>query len=116
MKIILRLYMAILVIVFVISCGDQTTDQQQNEAKTQTTYSADDFYKTTSISGSSINHDGTAVLISNDATGIFNAYRQPLDGSAPTHLTIQQWTAHLPLAGFPMMTGYCIMQTKAVMS
>jgi dipeptidyl aminopeptidase/acylaminoacyl peptidase len=101
MKIILRLYMAILVIVFVISCGDQTTDQQQNEAKTQTTYSADDFYKTTSISGSSINHDGTAVLISNDATGIFNAYRQPLDGSAPTHLTHSTVDSTFAIGWFP---------------
>ncbi|KXI28988.1 S9 family peptidase [Paraglaciecola hydrolytica] len=51
------------------------------------TYSAEEFYKTTSVFGSSINHDGTLVLVSNDASGIFNAYQIPLDGSAPTQLS-----------------------------
>lgn len=51
------------------------------------TYSAEEFYKTTSVFGSSINHDNTAVLVSSDETGIFNAYRIPLDGSAKVALT-----------------------------
>ena len=51
------------------------------------TYSAKEFYKTTSVFGSSINADASAVLISNDETGIFNAYIMPLDGSTPTQLT-----------------------------
>ena len=51
------------------------------------TYSAEEFYKTTSVFGSSINYDGTKVLVSNDATGIFNAYEIPLDGSATKQLT-----------------------------
>ena len=51
------------------------------------TYSAEDFYKTTTVFGSSINYDGTKVLVSNDATGIFNAYAIPLDGSASKQLT-----------------------------
>ena len=51
------------------------------------TYSAEEFYKTTSVFGSSINADATAVLISSDKTGIYNAYKQPLDGSPATQLT-----------------------------
>jgi dipeptidyl aminopeptidase/acylaminoacyl peptidase len=51
------------------------------------TYTAEEFYKTTSVLGSSINHDNTAVLVSSDETGIFNAYRVPLDGSEKTALT-----------------------------
>jgi prolyl oligopeptidase len=51
------------------------------------TYSAEEFFKTTSVFGSSINHDNTAVLVSSDETGIFNAYRVPLDGSAKIALT-----------------------------
>jgi len=50
-------------------------------------YTADEFFKTTSVFGSSINHDNTAVLVSSDETGIFNAYRVPLDGSAKVALT-----------------------------
>jgi dipeptidyl aminopeptidase/acylaminoacyl peptidase len=51
------------------------------------TYSAEEFFKTTSVFGSSINQDNTAVLVSSDETGIFNAYRVPLDGSAKIALT-----------------------------
>ncbi len=51
------------------------------------TYSAEDFFKTTSVFGSSINHDQTAVLVSSDESGIFNAYRVNLDGSGKVPLT-----------------------------
>lgn len=51
------------------------------------TYTAKEFFKTTSVFGSSINHDNTAVLVSNDESGIFNAYRVPLDGSEKVALT-----------------------------
>jgi dipeptidyl aminopeptidase/acylaminoacyl peptidase len=61
------------------------TQPQQKPAFQQ--YSAEDFYKTTSVFGSSINFDGTKVLVSNDATGIYNAYEIPLDGSATKQLT-----------------------------
>ena len=50
-------------------------------------YSAEDFYKTTSIFGSSINHDASSVLISSDESGLFNVYKMPLDGSPATVLT-----------------------------
>ncbi|TLU61811.1 S9 family peptidase [Thalassotalea litorea] len=51
------------------------------------TFTAEEFFATTTVFGSSINHDGTAVLASNDETGVFNAYRYPLDGSEPEQLT-----------------------------
>ncbi|MFS1422489.1 S9 family peptidase [Shewanella sp. 10N.286.48.B5] len=51
------------------------------------TYNAEEFYKTTSVFGSSINHLGNAVLVSNDKSGIFNAYRVPVDGSPSKQLT-----------------------------
>ncbi len=50
-------------------------------------YSAEEFFKTTTVFGSSINSDASAVLISNDETGIFNAFKMPLDGSPPIQLT-----------------------------
>jgi PBP1b-binding outer membrane lipoprotein LpoB len=115
MKIILRLYMAILVIVFVISCGDQTTDQQQNEAKTQTTYRMS-FTKQRVFPG----HPSIMMARQSSSAMMRRVFSMLTDNhwtDPPRHiLPIQQWTAHLPLAGFPMMTGYCIMQTKAVMS
>lgn len=65
-------------------------------------YSADEFFKTTSVFGSSINHDATAVLITNDNTGIFNAYRMPLDGSDPTQLTHSTTDSTYAVSWFPM--------------
>ena len=66
-----------------------------------TTYSAEDFFATTSVFGSSINHDGTAVLISSNETGIFNAYRKPLDGSPKTALTDSTTESVFTISWFP---------------
>jgi Tol biopolymer transport system component len=57
------------------------------KASTFKTYSAEEFFKTRSVFGSSINADASAVLVSDDESGIFNAYKVPLDGSAPIQLT-----------------------------
>lgn len=65
------------------------------------TYTAEDFYKTTSVFGSSINHDGTAVLVSNDKTGIFNAYKVPVDGSEITQLTFSTEESVFVKSWFP---------------
>ena len=51
------------------------------------TYSAEEFFKTRSVFGSSLNVDATAVLVSDDASGIYNAYKVPLDGSESIQLT-----------------------------
>ncbi|MDO6427144.1 S9 family peptidase [Thalassotalea sp. 1_MG-2023] len=64
--------------------SEQPTAQEESSFQT---YSAEEFHKTTSVFGSSINADATAILVSNDATGIFNAYKVPLDGSPVTPLT-----------------------------
>lgn len=50
-------------------------------------YSAEEFFKTTTVFGSSINAQSTAVLVSNDQSGIFNAYKVPLDGGESVQLT-----------------------------
>jgi len=65
------------------------------------TYSAEEFYKTTQLFGSSINHDKTAVLISSDATGIFNAYKMPVDGSAAVQLTSSTVDSVFATSWFP---------------
>ncbi len=65
----------------------ESSEESNKKINTFKQYSAEDFFKTTSVFGSSINHDATAVLISNDQTGIFNAYKVPLDGSNPVQLT-----------------------------
>lgn len=74
------------------ACSEQVADVKvalPNEATTPKfkTYTATQFYKTRTVFGSSINHDNSAVLISDDKSGIFNAYKVPLDGSEMTQLT-----------------------------
>ncbi len=64
-------------------------------------YSAEDFFKTTTVFGSSINHDATAVLVTSDQTGVFNAYKYPLDGSPTTQLTDSKTDAIYGVSWFP---------------
>ena len=63
----------------------QTVAQTKNS--TFETYSAEEFFKTRSVFGSSINADTSAVLVSDDESGIYNAYKVPLDGAEPIQLT-----------------------------
>ncbi|WNC67399.1 alpha/beta fold hydrolase [Thalassotalea nanhaiensis] len=93
----------------IVACSEQAanTTDSSNTAKIQTTatasntYSAEQFYQTTTVFGSSINHNGTAVLVSSDATGVFNVYRYPIDGSAPTQLSKSDKDTVFGVSWFP---------------
>ena len=50
-------------------------------------YTIEDFLGITNISGASFSPDKQKILISSDATGIFNAYAIPADGGEPVQLT-----------------------------
>ncbi len=70
------------------------------------TYSAEAFFQTTSYSlvggaANAFSADGTALLVSSDASGIFNAYRLPLDGGEPTMLTSSDDNAVFAVSWFP---------------
>ena len=73
------------------ACSKQAPVVQEStvekKASTFKTYSAEEFFKTRSVFGSSINADTTAVLVSDDASGIYNVYKVPLDGTPPIQLT-----------------------------
>lgn len=90
-----------------LACGHQiTSDKQSASSQLKASapfeqYSAVEFFETTSVYGSSINHDNTAVLETSDASGVFNLYRYPLDGSAPTQLTRSQDDALSGISWFP---------------
>ena len=64
-------------------------------------YSATEFFKTTSIVGSSINYDNSAVLVTSDSSGVYNVYRYPVDGSEPTKLTESDNNANYSVGWFP---------------
>jgi len=75
-------------------CSDDQSNNQTNAktnleqvTKQSIKYSASDFFKTTTFYGSSINHDASVVLVTNDKTGVFNAYSYPINGGQATQLT-----------------------------
>ncbi len=83
--------LAICVGILLTACSKQEPNLQASvpeiKASKFNTYSAEEFYKTRSVFGSSINADDSAILVSDDESGIYNAYRVPIDGSAPIQLT-----------------------------
>lgn len=64
-------------------------------------YDAETFYQTVSITGSSFSHDEERILISTDATGVFNAYSQPIDGGDPQQLTSSESDSIFAASWFP---------------
>jgi dipeptidyl aminopeptidase/acylaminoacyl peptidase len=50
-------------------------------------YSIEDFLATTNLQGASFSPDASRVLVSSDATGVYNAYAVPTDGGDPARLT-----------------------------
>ncbi|WNC73550.1 S9 family peptidase [Thalassotalea psychrophila] len=92
----------------ITACSEQAQNSTESHttakveaAVTSKTYSAEQFFQTTTVFGSSINHDGSAVLVSSDATGVFNAYRYPTDGSAPTQLSMSDKDTIYGVSWFP---------------
>lgn len=77
------------------SCTGPTADGPipRHDAKT--------FFETTAIAGNSFSHDEERILISTDATGVFNAYSQPFDGGPPQQLTRSESDSIFALSWFP---------------
>ncbi len=64
-------------------------------------YDAGTFYETLTVTGSSFSHDEERILISTDATGVFNAYSQPVAGGDPEQLTFSDSESVFALSWFP---------------
>lgn len=69
-------------------------------------YTAAQFYETTSFrmanpAGKGFSPDGRSILISSDATGVFNAYAQPVGGGRPVQLTNSTTSAVSAISYFP---------------
>lgn len=80
--------------------------QASASAEAPRTYSAAQFFETTSYgmanaAGAAFSPDGRALLISSDATGVFNAYALPVAGGAPEALTESGAVAHFAASYFP---------------
>ncbi|SET07087.1 S9 family peptidase [Thalassotalea agarivorans] len=89
---------------FLVACSEQPQPEAQAPKQVESTfkqYTPEQFYQTTTTFGSSINSDATAVLVSNDSTGIFNAYKVPVNGDAPTQLTHSTKESIFAVSWFP---------------
>jgi dipeptidyl aminopeptidase/acylaminoacyl peptidase len=64
-------------------------------------YDARTFYETTAFGGASFSADESRLLISSDASGVFNAYSQPVQGGPPTQLTRSTTNAVFAISYFP---------------
>jgi len=64
-------------------------------------YDARTFYETTAFFGASFSADESRLLISSDATGVFNAYSVPVAGGLPTQLTHSTTNAVQAVGYFP---------------
>ncbi|WP_417686409.1 S9 family peptidase [Pseudidiomarina gelatinasegens] len=104
------LLQATIVSLLLVACGKPAPEptssaaepvQQATSEVTVPQYSAQTFFDTITLYGSSINHDGTAVLVTSDASGIYNVYSYPIDGSAPTQLTNSTTDAMMGISWFP---------------
>ena len=101
---------------WVSACGDRRAEETgaatsaTAEAPVQTAsipkYSAEAFFETTTYAlvGSSahtFSPDGRSLLMSSDATGVFNAYALPVDGSAAVQMTDSDDNAVFAVSWFP---------------
>jgi len=96
----LKLMNTLLLTLFLTACLSPTV-KESSQSTDFVTYSAEAFFKTTSVFGSSINHDGSAVLVSNNETGIFNAYKVPINGDKKNQLTFSQEDSTYAISWFP---------------
>jgi len=64
-------------------------------------YDARTFFDTVSMRGATFSHDGTRILMSSDATGVFNVYAQPVAGGAAVQLTKSTTDSHFAVSFFP---------------
>jgi dipeptidyl aminopeptidase/acylaminoacyl peptidase len=64
-------------------------------------YSPAQFYATTTFVGASFSADESRILLSSDATGVFNVYAQPVDGGPLQQLTHSATDSMFAVAYFP---------------
>lgn len=71
------------------------------EVPVHPTYDAATFYEMTTAWGGAFNHDGTKLLITSDASGVFNAVAVATDGSGSVALTTSTTDSRMGLTWFP---------------
>jgi dipeptidyl aminopeptidase/acylaminoacyl peptidase len=83
--------------VLALVAGCQTGEETKEVAR----YAIEDFLGNTNYVGASFSPDKSKVLVSSDATGVYNAYAIPLDGGDPVQLTESTTEAVIVRSYFP---------------
>ena len=73
----------------------------QTSAGSVPRYPIEDFFNTTAYSGASFSPDGTRLLVSSNATGVWNVYEIPVSGGVPRALSSSTTDAVRALGFFP---------------
>ncbi|KAA3639798.1 MAG: S9 family peptidase [Proteobacteria bacterium] len=98
----MRTIISICFIFFLAACQQPSVKISPDSAADDfKVYDTEAFFDTTRLFGSSLNFDGSAVLVSSNETGIFNAYRVPIDGSPKTQLTDSDNNTIYAVSWFP---------------
>src|SRR5262245_18200082 len=83
-------------------CGlPLTSAGQTKDAPAVPKYDARTFYETTTYFGASFSADEKRLLITSDASGVFNAYSLPVEGGEPRQLTDSKASAIFDVGYFP---------------
>ena len=107
-----RLFVLLLIIAFgLLACEQPKTETAPEPEPVATVpeipkYSAEVFFETTSYglasaAGKTFSPDNNALLMSSDASGVFNVYSLPVDGNAPEQLTNSTDNAVFAVSWFP---------------
>src|SRR5678816_3169060 len=95
----------VLALVFTAAC--QSTEPSASQANTAATsrtpamYPIEDFYRNTQFRGAAWSPRRDRILVSSDASGIWNAYAVPAAGGAPGPLTSSTTDSIFALSYFP---------------
>ena len=86
MKLLSPLLLASTAAAFLVA-GCDTPDYSRAEMQEVPQYTIQEFLETTSYGGASFSPDNGKILVSSNASGIYNAYALPVDGGDPIQLT-----------------------------
>ncbi len=95
---ILTLVYSGLLSLILVGAFSSTAAAQNNDVEQ---YSIEQFLKTTSYRGASFSHDNSKLLVSNDATGVFNAYSIDVKSGISSPLTKSAKDSVFGISYFP---------------
>lgn len=79
-----------LILLFLISCGKNSSEKSPEPPKEITEYSIEQFYKNERIGGGSFSNDEDRLIVSSNQSGIFNVYEINIESGEKTQLTFSE--------------------------